>query len=293
MSRSTSETVADTNTNNNNNSNRLNVNSYSSSLTSSPSPGSASIITSNATGSHQLNNTTSLTTPNGALANNSNTISHLNSTSYASSAANTTNTTPQTSHTLNSTALTNSEKKKIGHREVKHGIVLYKKVPTDELKKSIQFGIVHFINKMDRDLLMQDFQVVENIVFPRAGSQCTPAHDFNDFKLKVYAPYGFKYLRRKFNLNEVDFMVSYLKLVFIYNISKKEFNSNLLKHALGETDLIEISNPGASGSVFYKTSNDKYILKTVQYQECEFLKTLLAGYALVSILFLTTCFLVR
>lgn len=42
-----------------------------------------------------------------------------------------------------------------------------------------------------------------------------------------------------------------------------------------------MSNPGASGSVFYKTSNDKYILKTVQYQECEFLKTLLAGYTLV------------
>ena len=110
------------------------------------------------------------------------------------------------------------DKKKIGHREIKDGVVHYKKVPTDELKKSIQFGIVHFINernrdKMDRDLLMQDFQVVENIVFPRAGSQCTPAHDFNDFKLKVYAPYGFKYLRRKFNLNEVDFMVSFFFLV--------------------------------------------------------------------------------
>ena len=106
-----------------------------------------------------------------------------------------------------------SEKKRIGHREVKHGVVLYKKVPTDELKKSIQFGIVHFINernreKVDRDLLIQDFQVIETIVFPHTGSALTPAHDFNDFKLKVYAPYGFKYLRRKFNLNEVDFMVN-------------------------------------------------------------------------------------
>ena len=95
-------------------------------------------------------------------------------------------------------------------------------------------------------------------MFFRSGSSTTPAHDYNDFKLKVYAPYGFRYLRRKFNVNEVDFM-----------------------HALGETDLKEVSNPGASGSVFYKTSNDKYILKTVQYQECEFLKTLLAGYTLV------------
>jgi hypothetical protein len=42
----------------------------------------------------------------------------------------------------------NSEtKKKIGHREVKHGVVMYKKFSTDELKKSIQFGIVHFLNE--------------------------------------------------------------------------------------------------------------------------------------------------
>ena len=68
------------------------------------------------------------------------------------------------------------DKKKIGHREVKHGVVHYKKVSSDELKKSIQFGIVQFISEsngqaskynIDRDLLMQDFQVVETIVFPK------------------------------------------------------------------------------------------------------------------------------
>ena len=59
----------------------------------------------------------------------------------------------------------------------------------------------------------------------------------------------------------------------------------ILKSSIGETELKEISNPGASGSVFYKTSNDKYILKTVQYQEAEFLKTLLAGFAFVGLFF--------
>jgi hypothetical protein len=157
----------------------------------------------------------------------------------------------------------NSEtKKKIGHREVKHGVVMYKKFSTDELKKSIQFGIVHYLNEqnrrqLDRDLIMQDFQFIETIQFPKAGTSGNPPHSYNDFKLKIYAPNGFRFLRKKMNVNEVDFM-----------------------HALGETDLKEMTNPGASGSVFYKTSNDKYILKTVQYQECEFLKTLLAGYAL-------------
>ena len=53
------------------------------------------------------------------------------------------------------------------------------------------------------------------------------------------------------------------------------------KKTIGETDLSDVSNAGASGSVFYKTSDDKFILKTVQHQEAEFLKTLLAGYALV------------
>lgn len=62
-------------------------------------------------------------------------------------------------------------KKKMGHREVKDGVVHYKKVPTDELKKSIQFGIVHTIsfshNYPDRDILIQDFTEAETIQFPK------------------------------------------------------------------------------------------------------------------------------
>ena len=85
---------------------------------------------------------------------------------------------PQSSSSSNNNPATSGggDKKKIGHREVKHGVVHYKKVSSDELKKSIQFGIVQFISEsngqaskynIDRDLLMQDFQVVETIVFPK------------------------------------------------------------------------------------------------------------------------------
>jgi hypothetical protein len=42
-----------------------------------------------------------------------------------------------------------------------------------------------------------------------------------------------------------------------------------------------VTNPGASGAVFYKTSDDKFLLKTVQSEEASFLKELLPGYALV------------
>lgn len=204
-----------------------------------------------------ISSTISSTSSNTNATGSQYTANHQTPSKQMSSPANTLNMSISNSSS-------SQKEKKIGHREVKHGVVLYKKVPTDELKKSIQFGIVHFLNEqnrhdIDRDLLMQDFQVVDTIMYPKAGTALTPPHDYNDFKLKVYAPYGFRYLRRKFNVNELDFM-----------------------NAIGETDLIEVSNPGASGSVFYKTSNDKYILKTVQYQECEFLKTLLAGYALVT-----------
>jgi len=40
----------------------------------------------------------------------------------------------------------------------------------------------------------------------------------------------------------------------------------------------ELSNPGASGSIFYLTADDEFIIKTVMYKECEFLQKLLPGY---------------
>jgi len=45
--------------------------------------------------------------------------------------------------------------------------------------------------------------------------------------------------------------------------------------------LKEISNPGASGSIFYITDDDEFIIKTVQRKEAEFLQKLLPGYYMV------------
>lgn len=46
--------------------------------------------------------------------------------------------------------------------------------------------------------------------------------------------------------------------------------------------LTELSNPGASGSIFYCTHDDEFIIKTVQHKEADFLQKLLPGYFLVS-----------
>lgn len=48
--------------------------------------------------------------------------------------------------------------------------------------------------------------------------------------------------------------------------------------------LKELANAGASGSIFYVSYDDQYIIKTVQSKEAEFLQKLLPGYYMVSFL---------
>ncbi|KPP59546.1 phosphatidylinositol 4-phosphate 5-kinase type-1 beta-like, partial [Scleropages formosus] len=87
------------------------------------------------------------------------------------------------------------------------------------------------------------------------GSNLTPAHHYPDFRFKTYAPLAFRYFRELFGIKPDD---------YLYSICNEP--------------LIELSNPGASGSLFYLTSDDEFIIKTVQHKEAEFLQKLLPGY---------------
>lgn len=51
--------------------------------------------------------------------------------------------------------------------------------------------------------------------------------------------------------------------------------------SLCDEPMNELSNPGASGSIFYITCDDEFIIKTVQHKEAEFLQKLLPGYYMV------------
>uniref|UniRef100_A0A4W6CGT9 Phosphatidylinositol-4-phosphate 5-kinase, type I, beta a n=1 Tax=Lates calcarifer TaxID=8187 RepID=A0A4W6CGT9_LATCA len=127
------------------------------------------------------------------------------------------------------------------------------------LKGAIQLGISYAVgnlsSKPDRDVLMQDFSVVESVFLPSEGSNLTPAHHYPDFRLKTYAPLAFRYFRELFGIKPDD---------YLYSICNEP--------------LIELSNPGASSSWFYLTSDDEFIIKTVQHKEAEFLQKLLPGY---------------
>ncbi|XP_051497251.1 phosphatidylinositol 4-phosphate 5-kinase type-1 alpha isoform X4 [Apus apus] len=149
---------------------------------------------------------------------------------------------------------------KKGHRGVDStGETTYKKTTSSALKGAIQLGITHTVGslstKPERDVLMQDFYVVESIFFPSEGSNLTPAHHYNDFRFKTYAPVAFRYFRELFGIRPDDYLYS-----------------------LCNEPLIELSNSGASGSLFYVSGDDEFIIKTVQHKEAEFLQKLLPGY---------------
>merc|ERR1719153_2041747 len=124
---------------------------------------------------------------------------------------------------------------------------------------SIQLGIHDSVGGLakypERDLLMHDFMTVETTQFPKQGGHQSPAHTYSDFTFRTYAPVAFRYFRDLFGIPPDDFMIS-----------------------ICNEPLRELSNPGASGSIFYLTNDDEFILKTVSLKEAEFLQKLLPGY---------------
>lgn len=151
---------------------------------------------------------------------------------------------------------------KIGHRRVDEtGETTYKKTPSSALMSAIQLGIGYTVGRLsakpERDVLIQDFAEVETVTFPSEGSRETPSHRFSDFKFKTYSPVAFRYFRDLFGMNPAEFMM-----------------------ALCNEPLVELANSGASGSLFYVTNDDEFIVKTVQHKEAEFLQKRLPGYYL-------------
>jgi len=102
---------------------------------------------------------------------------------------------------------------------------------------------------------MHDFMTINLTQFPSKGGSQTPGHSYSDFIFRTYAPMAFRYFRDLFGIPPDVFMMS-----------------------LCNDPLRELSNPGASGSIFYLTHDDEFILKTVSSKEAEFLQKLLPGY---------------
>ncbi|KAG8296596.1 phosphatidylinositol 4-phosphate 5-kinase type-1 alpha-like [Homalodisca vitripennis] len=153
-----------------------------------------------------------------------------------------------------------TKERKLGHRRVhSDGGVSFKNINTSRIMNSIQLGIQRSVGMIstnpDRDVLMDDFMTVESTII--RTDEVMQSAEQQEFSLKTYAPVAFRYFRDLFGIKTDHFLSSFCK-----------------------DPLKELPNPGASGSVFYVTQNDEFIMKTMQHKEAEFLQKLLPGYYL-------------
>ncbi|EPS45371.1 hypothetical protein H072_547 [Dactylellina haptotyla CBS 200.50] len=119
----------------------------------------------------------------------------------------------------------------------------------------IRFVVSRCNAKMDRPVVDADFDAAHKFSFDIMGSELTPSAKY-DFKFKDYAPWVFRHLRSRFNIDPGDYLMS---LTHRYILS-------------------ELGSPGKSGSFFYFSRDYKYIIKTIHHAEHRYLRKILRDY---------------
>ncbi|KAM0898113.1 hypothetical protein ACQ4PT_022185 [Festuca glaucescens] len=133
----------------------------------------------------------------------------------------------------------------------KQGETISKGHKNYELMLNLQLGIRHAVGRHSApntlDLKSRAFDPNEKVWtrFPPEGSKHTPPHQSCDFRWKDYCPLVFRTLRKLFDVDPADYMIS----------------------ICGDDALRELSSPGKSGSFFYLTNDDKYMIKTMKKAE--------------------------
>ncbi|XVE55395.1 hypothetical protein DITRI_Ditri03aG0155100 [Diplodiscus trichospermus] len=130
-----------------------------------------------------------------------------------------------------------------------------------DLMLNLQLGIRYSVGKhasMLRDLKSSDFDPKEKFWtrFPAEGSKLTPPHQSVEFRWKDYCPVVFRHLRELFQVDPADYMLA----------------------ICGNDALRELSSPGKSGSLFYLTQDDRFMIKTVKKSEVKVLIRMLPSY---------------
>lgn len=130
------------------------------------------------------------------------------------------------------------------------------------LKLNLQLGIRYTVGKITpvpmREVRLSDFgdQARIRMYFPRRGSQFTPPHYSIDFHWKDYCPMVFRNLREMFKLDAAEYMMS----------------------MCGDDGLRELSSTGKSGSIFYVSHDDRFVIKTLKRAEVKVLLKMLPKY---------------
>ncbi|WOK94893.1 phosphatidylinositol 4-phosphate 5-kinase 9 [Canna indica] len=131
-----------------------------------------------------------------------------------------------------------------------------------DLMLGLQLGIRYTVGKITpiqrREVRASDFGPKASfwMNFPKEGSQFTPCHRAEDFKWKDYCPIVFRNLREMFKIDTADYMLS----------------------ICGNSALRELSSPGKSGSIFFLSQDDRFMIKTLRKSEVKVLLRMLPDY---------------
>ncbi|KAE8125173.1 hypothetical protein FH972_020006 [Carpinus fangiana] len=150
----------------------------------------------------------------------------------------------------------------VPRRADKQGEAISKGQKNYELMLNLQLGIRHSVGRpapaTSLDLKPSTFDPKEKVWtrFPPEGSKYTPPHQSSEFRWKDYCPLVFRTLRNLFNVDPADYMIS----------------------ICGNDALRELSSPGKSGSFFYLTNDDRYMIKTIKKAEVKVILRMLSAY---------------
>jgi len=157
---------------------------------------------------------------------------------------------------------TKRRQKKIVRDTKKPGETIIKGHRSYDLMLSLQLGIRYTVGKITpiqkREVRASDFGPRASfwMNFPKEGSRLTPSHSAEDFKWKDYCPMVFRNLREMFKIDAADYMIS----------------------ICGNSALRELSSPGKSGSVFFLSQDDRFMIKTLRKSEVQVLLRMLPNY---------------
>ncbi|XP_057438239.1 phosphatidylinositol 4-phosphate 5-kinase 9-like isoform X2 [Lotus japonicus] len=152
--------------------------------------------------------------------------------------------------------------KKLAKEIKRPGEAIIKGHRSYDLMLSLQLGIRYTVGKITpvprREVRASDFGSKASfwMNFPREGSPLTPSHQSEDFKWKDYCPMVFRNLRELFKIDAADYMIS----------------------ICGNDALRELSSPGKSGSVFFLSQDDRFMIKTLRKSELKIFLRMLPDY---------------
>lgn len=149
--------------------------------------------------------------------------------------------------------------------QIREGETIYKRHRSYDLMVQLKLGIqwtISFINNSEeRNVEQKDFMKSSNwrtqkVAFPQHGSKETPIHPAPSFTWKDYYPMVFHKLRQHFSVDSRSYLMS----------------------ICGDKALRCLGSPGKSGSVFFISGDDRYIIKTMRKNEVRHLQSIIWHY---------------